>query len=107
MKVVGIAVVRTGSDLEDPIPLTVASDLSSFGFFQRQVSDKLGVFRSCTLVNDVRRELAMRHVLQSDRPLTEVAALLGFSAPSAFSRWYGAQFGRSASRSRAERAGVV
>lgn len=38
MKVVGIAVVRTGSDLSEPIPLTVASDLSSFGFFQRQVS---------------------------------------------------------------------
>ena len=41
MKVVGIAVVRTGSDLEDPIPLTVASDLSSFGFFQRQVSPRI------------------------------------------------------------------
>lgn len=36
MKVVGIAIVRTGSDLNDPIPMTVASDLSSFGFFQRQ-----------------------------------------------------------------------
>jgi synaptobrevin homolog YKT6 len=37
MKVVGIAIVRTGSDLNEPIPLTVANDLSSFGFFQRQV----------------------------------------------------------------------
>lgn len=40
MKVVGIAVVRTGSDLPDPIPINVASDLSSFGFFQRQVRSK-------------------------------------------------------------------
>jgi hypothetical protein len=37
MKLVGISVVRTGSDLNEPIPLMVANDLSSFGFFQRQV----------------------------------------------------------------------
>jgi len=37
MKIVGIAVVRTGSDLNEPVPLVVANDLSSFGFFQRQV----------------------------------------------------------------------
>ena len=38
MKVVGVAVARTGADLNEPIPLTVTNDLSSFGFFQRQVS---------------------------------------------------------------------
>ena len=43
MKVVGIAVVRTGSDLNEPIPLTTASDLSSFGFFQRQVRGRVFV----------------------------------------------------------------
>ena len=37
MKILSIALVRTGSDLNEPIPLTVAHDLSSFGFFQRQV----------------------------------------------------------------------
>jgi hypothetical protein len=37
MKVVGIAIVRTGRELNEPIPLTVTNDLSSFGFFQRQV----------------------------------------------------------------------
>ena len=37
MKVVGVAVARTGADLNEPIPLTVTNDLSSFGFFQRQV----------------------------------------------------------------------
>jgi hypothetical protein len=37
VKVVGIAIVRTGSDLNEPIPLVTANDLSSFGFFQRQV----------------------------------------------------------------------
>lgn len=37
MKLLGLAVVRTGSDLNEPIPLHVTNDLSSFGFFQRQV----------------------------------------------------------------------
>jgi AraC-like DNA-binding protein len=58
-----------------------------------------------TLVNDLRVELATRHVDGSERPLTEVAALLGFSAPSGFSRWYHTQFGCSPKDSRAATAG--
>ena len=38
MKIVGLAVLRTGKDLQDAIPLVMANDLSSYGFFQRQVS---------------------------------------------------------------------
>ncbi len=57
-----------------------------------------------SMVNEIRKELAARHVIESDRPLTEVAMLLGFSVPSAFSRWYHAQFGCSAKESRAARA---
>jgi len=56
------------------------------------------------MVNEIRKELAVRHVIESDRPLTEVALLLGFSALSAFSRWYQTQFGCSAKESRAARA---
>lgn len=56
------------------------------------------------LVNELRVELATRHVGESDRPLTEVAALLGFSAPSGFSRWYHGQFGCSPTQARAQRA---
>jgi hypothetical protein len=37
MKVLSIVIARTGSDLNEPVPLTVAHELSSFGFFQRQV----------------------------------------------------------------------
>jgi AraC-like DNA-binding protein len=55
------------------------------------------------MVNEIRIELATRHVIESDRPLTEVAMLLGFSAPSALSRWYHAQFGCSAKESRSTR----
>lgn len=57
-----------------------------------------------SLVNALRVELAQRHVAESDRPLTEVAALLGFSAPSGFSRWYQGQFGRSPSQGRVKSA---
>ncbi|SAK45447.1 AraC family transcriptional regulator [Caballeronia arationis] len=68
---------------------------------QRRLAEQQQSFS--TIVNDVRKELATRHVIESDRPLTEVATLLGFSAPSAFSRWYHSQFGCSAKESRAAR----
>jgi AraC-like DNA-binding protein len=55
------------------------------------------------LLNEIRRELAARHVRDSDRPLTEVALLLGFAAPSAFSRWHQAQFACTARAVRAAR----
>lgn len=56
------------------------------------------------LLEGERRALASRYVEGTDRPLTEVAALLGFTAPSAFSRWYRASFGGSAARRRTLRA---
>ncbi len=55
------------------------------------------------VVNALRVELAERHVNTGDRPLTEISALLGFSAPSGFSRWYSAQFGCSPKETRAAR----
>ena len=71
---------------------------------QRGLAEQGQSFSS--MVNEIRKELATRHVIESDRPLTEVAMLLGFSAPSAFSRWYHAQFGCSAKESRAARGTV-
>lgn len=38
MKVVGITILRNGG-AGDPIPVTMACDLSSYGFFQRQVRE--------------------------------------------------------------------
>jgi AraC-like DNA-binding protein len=66
---------------------------------QRRLSEQGTSFSD--VVNELRVELAERHVLGSDRPLTEVSALLGFSAPSGFSRWYVGQFGQSPSQARA------
>lgn len=53
------------------------------------------------LVAAERGELATRYVEGTERPLSEVAALLGFTAPSAFSRWHVAEFGVSAAQRRA------
>lgn len=66
---------------------------------QRALADQGQSFTS--LLDDARRELAQRYVMDGERPLTDVALLLGFSSPSAFSRWHQAQFGRSAKASRA------
>ncbi len=82
-----------------------------------QVGDHLGVMPrtiqrrltqagqtfSCVM-NDVRRQLASRYVLQSRRSLYEIADLLGFTAASSFSRWYQQQFGCTAKAARARTA---
>ena len=68
---------------------------------QRRLAEHEQSFSS--LVNDIRKELATRYVFESDRSLTDIAEILGFTAPSSFSRWYQAQFGCSAKESRAQR----
>lgn len=50
------------------------------------------------IVNDVRTDLVVRYIENRERPLSEVATLLGFSSLSAFSRWFAAQFGCSVSK---------
>ncbi len=53
------------------------------------------------LVDAVRRELAERYVKDRHRSLAEVSSLLGFSAPSGFSRWYRQRFKKKPSERRA------
>jgi AraC-like DNA-binding protein len=53
------------------------------------------------IVEGVRRELADRYVRDRDRPMAEISTLLGFAAPSGFSRWYRRKFGSPASAQRA------
>jgi AraC-like DNA-binding protein len=52
------------------------------------------------VVNAIRRELAAHYLDDGKRPLSQVAELLGFSALSAFSRWYRQQFGEVAAQRR-------
>lgn len=54
-----------------------------------------------SLLDAVRAELATRYIGNRDRRLASVAELLGFSALSAFSRWFRNRFGCSVSQWRA------
>ena len=49
------------------------------------------------LLDSVRSELVTRHLQDQNRPLGQISSLLGFSAQSAFSRWFSQHFGCSAS----------
>jgi AraC-like DNA-binding protein len=53
------------------------------------------------IVDEVRRELATRYMADRGRTLAEISSLLGFAAPSGFSRWYKQQFGATAADGRA------
>lgn len=48
------------------------------------------------LLDDVRSDLAVKYLTHYTRPLKDLAELLGFSEPSAFSRWFAARYGCSA-----------
>jgi AraC-like DNA-binding protein len=63
---------------------------------QRRLADSGETFSS--LRNAVRAELAERLVPNPRRSLTEIAEELGFSEPSAFSRWFRRRFGASPSQ---------
>ena len=52
------------------------------------------------VMNAIRRELAGHYLDNSNRSMSQIAELLGFSALSAFSRWYKQQFGAIARRRR-------
>ncbi len=49
------------------------------------------------VLNQLRSELVMRHLQESDLPVGEIAGLLGFTAHSSFSHWFRAAFGCSVS----------
>lgn len=50
------------------------------------------------IVHGVRARLAARHLATERYSLTDVSELLGFAAPSAFSRWFRQQFGMTPSQ---------
>ena len=56
------------------------------------------------IMDSVRAELVTRYVGNRERPLASVAELLGFSALSAFSRWFKSEFRGSVTEWRARAA---
>jgi AraC-like DNA-binding protein len=57
------------------------------------------------VLNEVRRDLALRHLDNPNVSLTHVAELLGYRQPSSFTRWFAVEFGVSPSKWRATRDG--
>ena len=49
-----------------------------------------------SVLNDVRRELAMRHLATSALSIEAIAVLVGYATLSSFSRWFTAEFGVAA-----------
>lgn len=55
-----------------------------------------------TLLNEVRRELALRHLASPANNIGDVARMTGYATPSSFSRWFAGEFGMSPAQWRAE-----
>jgi AraC-like DNA-binding protein len=103
--------------LADRVGHLIRLEISSGRCSVQRVAQSLGVTRRTLhrqlaeeqttyseLFTSVRKELALRYVVHTNRSLHEIAEVLGYSELSAFSRWYKKQFGvcPSASREHAE-----
>jgi AraC-like DNA-binding protein len=55
-----------------------------------------------TLLNEVRRELALRYLASSTHSVTAIAQMTGYGTPSSFTRWFAAEFGMAPAAWRAE-----
>lgn len=49
------------------------------------------------VLNSVRRELVVRHLLNNVHSLATVGEMLGYTSPAAFTRWFSSEFGMSPS----------
>jgi AraC-like DNA-binding protein len=62
--------------------------------FQRQLEKEGSSFG--LVLNQVRRELALRHLANPAHSIEAIAVLVGYATLSSFSRWFTAEFGVSA-----------
>ncbi|WP_423193775.1 AraC family transcriptional regulator [Cupriavidus sp. H18C2] len=113
----GTLLAQSNTSMADKVRKLVHALLPSGMCSVDRVAQQLGVDRRTVhrwleqegttysaIVNDARAGLATRYIENRARPLSEVATLLGFSSLSAFSRWFGVQFGCSVSKWRAQHA---
>ena len=54
------------------------------------------------LLNEVRREAALRYLSGSSHNVTAIAQMTGYASPSSFTRWFAAEFGMAPAHWRAE-----
>lgn len=67
---------------------------------QRQLEKEGRTF--ATLLNEARRELALRYLANSSHSITAIAHMTGYASPSSFTRWFAAEFGIAPAQWRAE-----
>jgi AraC-like DNA-binding protein len=89
----------TGRCSADEVARTMGVDRRTL---HRHLADTNETFSS--IVDSTRAGLAERYLTLERYKLTEISELLGFAAPSAFSRWFRRQFGDSPSQWRTRRA---
>ncbi|QBY55128.1 AraC family transcriptional regulator [Cupriavidus oxalaticus] len=105
-----IKLAQSGSTMPDKVRKLVFALLPAGECGAEQVARQLGIDRKTmhrhlaaygqnylAVVDAVRVDLVTRYVKNSERPLSEVAILMGFSSLSAFSRWFSMRFGCSVS----------
>jgi AraC-like DNA-binding protein len=91
------AIVAARLKGEVPSLATVASELAmSERSVQRSLTEEFTSYRE--IVDAVRKDLALSHLSQPGRSATDVAFLLGFSEPSAFTRAFRRWTGSSPSQ---------
>ena len=73
------------------------------GVTRRTVANHLAVERTTFsgVVDEMRKDLLSRYLAEGTHSLSQVSALLGFSEPSAFSRWHRQRYGVAARTRRA------
>jgi len=96
---------RVGQLVEALLPMglcTIQFIARQLGVDQRTLRRRLADHGTslAEIVQSARMTLVLQYLEQSDRPLAEVADVLGFSSLSAFSRWHKTHYGQSASAHR-------
>ena len=92
---IGDKVRRTISLLLPSGRATVDQVAAHLGLSARSLQRRLDEegLQFAELLSGVRQELATAYLTSSERPVTSVAALLGYSSPSSFTRWFANEFG--------------
>jgi AraC-like DNA-binding protein len=63
---------------------------------QRKLSSEGESFGA--ILNEIRRDMAVRYLRSSNQSMTSIAHLTGYSALSSFTRWFASEFGQSPRR---------
>lgn len=99
---------RSTSSITDQVRRAINSLLSRSNVTMESVADSLGLHPRmlqrllekegatfAALLNETRRDLAVRYLSTSNHSVTDVGVLLGYSTLSSFSRWFTIEFGKS------------